>query len=761
MVELKLSFNRFVAILFLSILFPLCIYATPLLEIMLPDQTSIYELNLLGLDEIERRENSAIVVGWPHDLPGINQSGLAYRIENENIEEFYRSRLTTSTGLDELDDMGGYATVEELYQQAIEIAEAYPDIVAGPDTIGYTLENRPIWVLKISDNVNVDEDEGEIFINGCIHAREVITPLIIMNLADILTSEYETNPRITEIVNGREVWLMPVINVDGYVYNEEQSPDGGGMWRKNKRTVNEALRGVDLNRNFPTAWGLDNLGSSPSPSSEVYRGESAGSEPATQVVMAFCNAHNFSISINYHAYMNTVLMPVSYNLTSSINGEAHRRLIEQYVEPLGWQIINPKYHGNVPDWMVIDADNYIFSMLSEVGGDMDGFWPSLDRQPILIEEQEEPLLLMCEAAENPFQYLPPEPPLVYQLPDTVGVEFALSWNESTEDLNNPAEFYEVLSLENRTSVDNVELENNPTWKTIGFDRSTVEAYSGEYAYTSINRRSQVHFLVSREEYLIQQDDTLRFWTKYNLSDMEILYVQIDAGWITFALEGNITQPTGSTEFSLAHEITGLTDEWVLAEFPLASYAGYSVRFQLKHLGGLQEGNVGVAIDDISPVKTWENIEVLESGITDTTFVMNLTGVTQEGEFTFGVRAHDIHGDIGLPSNGVTTYFDPDYVDVGEAALPEEFRVGDAYPNPFNPSTTLRVSLPTVGQLTVSVHDILGRQVDFINKGNVSAGRQTVNLNGNDWASGLYFIKVDFTGSNGSHHSDIQKAMLIK
>ena len=83
---------------------------------------------------------------------------------------------------------------------------------------------------------------------------------------------------------------IPVINPDGYVYNELIEPDGGGMHRKNRRNTNcgnGTTRGVDLNRNFGYEWGADNIGSSSDPCSEVYRGDSAFSEPEAQAVRDF------------------------------------------------------------------------------------------------------------------------------------------------------------------------------------------------------------------------------------------------------------------------------------------------------------------------------------------------------------------------------------------------------------------------------------------------------------------------------------------
>jgi murein tripeptide amidase MpaA len=89
-----------------------------------------------------------------------------------------------------------------------------------------------------------------------------------------LLENYGTDPEATYLVDNREMYFVPCFNPDGYEYNRQTDPNGGGMWRKNRRN-NGGSYGVDLNRNFGYMWGYDDLGSSPIPSSETYRGPSA------------------------------------------------------------------------------------------------------------------------------------------------------------------------------------------------------------------------------------------------------------------------------------------------------------------------------------------------------------------------------------------------------------------------------------------------------------------------------------------------------
>ena len=90
------------------------------------------------------------------------------------------------------------------------------------------------------------------------------------------------------------MWFIPIVNPDGYFYNETIAPDGGGMHRKNRRSNPQnsncntgTQQGVDLNRNYGYNWGANNSGSSGNPCSAVYRGSSAFSEPETEAVSNF------------------------------------------------------------------------------------------------------------------------------------------------------------------------------------------------------------------------------------------------------------------------------------------------------------------------------------------------------------------------------------------------------------------------------------------------------------------------------------------
>lgn len=90
-------------------------------------------------------------------------------------------------------------------------------------------------------------------------------------------------------------------------------------------------------------------------------------------------------------------------------------------------------------------------------------------------------------------------------------------------------------------------------------------------------------------------------------------------------------------------------------------------------------------------------------------------------------------------------------------LPSEFNVSPAYPNPFNASTSLTVSLPEATELSVTVYDVLGREVATLASGQFSIGNHRFTFESDRLASGLYFIRVAVP----DHLNQVRKVMLVR
>ncbi len=91
------------------------------------------------------------------------------------------------------------------------------------------------------------------------------------------------------------------------------------------------------------------------------------------------------------------------------------------------------------------------------------------------------------------------------------------------------------------------------------------------------------------------------------------------------------------------------------------------------------------------------------------------------------------------------------------SLPDEYELGAAYPNPFNPSTTIRVALPEASDLAVSVFNVMGQQVAELANGRYVAGEHTLTFDASNLASGLYFVRATVPGQMNA----TQKVMLVR
>ncbi|MBN4081864.1 immune inhibitor A, partial [bacterium AH-315-C07] len=228
------------------------------------------------------------------------------------------------------------------------------------------------------------------------HAREPGSLSQLIFYMYYLLENYDSDAEVKYLVDNNELYFIPCVNPDGYVYNESTDPGGGGMWRKNRRYHGGLQYGVDLNRNYGHQWGLDNTGSSNYTDAETYRGASAFSEPEAGAVKYLCESHNFRIAMNYHTYGNLLIYPWGYtasNLTpdssSFVNFASLMTLENQYTFGTGDQTVGYITNGDADDWMYGEQNtkNKIFSMTPEVGESSSfGFWHPSSRIEGLCKE---------------------------------------------------------------------------------------------------------------------------------------------------------------------------------------------------------------------------------------------------------------------------------------------------------------------------------------------------------------------------------------
>lgn len=320
--------------------------------------------------------------------PSVKKKGNAEKSlnsRNSNCTSSSINNIVTPTNF-QLGSMGGYFTYTEMLNMLDSMMAKYPNLITAKQPISTftSIEGRPIYWLKISDNPNVDENEPRIIYTALHHAREPASLSQMIFYMYYLLENYASNPEIHALIDNTEMYFVPCVNPDGYLYNQNTNPNGGGLWRKNRRNNNDGTYGVDLNRNYGFDWAYDNTGSSPNSSSETYRGTSAFSEPETQAIKWFDEHHQFRMSINYHTFGNDLIYPWGYiaNLYTADSAVFvnHTRLMasaNNFITGTGNQTVQYVTNGDSDDWGYGEQStkSKILSMTPEVGDPNDGFWP--------------------------------------------------------------------------------------------------------------------------------------------------------------------------------------------------------------------------------------------------------------------------------------------------------------------------------------------------------------------------------------------------
>jgi len=182
-------------------------------------------------------------------------------------------------------------------------------------SIGKSTEGRDIFSLSITGGIESTLTKQWVFIQALLHAREWIATSTALYFCNYLITNYASDPNLQTLLDKLVFVVVPVANPDGYIYSWETDR----LWRKNRSNNTDGTFGVDLNRNFPSHWGLDS-GSSGATSDDDYRGPSAGSELETQVSMQLLySLPNLVAAIDLHSFSQVILRPPSWEQATDPN----------------------------------------------------------------------------------------------------------------------------------------------------------------------------------------------------------------------------------------------------------------------------------------------------------------------------------------------------------------------------------------------------------------------------------------------------------
>ena len=218
-----------------------------------------------------------------------------------------------------------YPTYVQYLEMMQGYASEYPEICS-LDTIGYSSEGRLLLALKISDQVDEDEAEAAFLYSSTMHGNEIVGYVLLLRLADTLLSGYGSDPELTALVNGLQIWINPMAN-----------PDGSFSASNNlslETAVRQNARGIDLNRDFPVAT----LGEA---------NDTAGRELETRNMMHFHSQKEFTLSANIHSGTEVVNYPWDDREARHADDDWYRFISREYADEA--MSVDPGYMWGWPE----------------------------------------------------------------------------------------------------------------------------------------------------------------------------------------------------------------------------------------------------------------------------------------------------------------------------------------------------------------------------------------------------------------------------
>jgi len=709
----------------------------------------------------------------------LREAGFALRVLIGDWAEEYARRLeldrampayspdVTAAQFFHLGSMGGFLTLEELRADLDSMRAVYPSLVAGPDSIGSSVEGRPIWSLKISARAATDEEEPRALYTALTHAREGGGMMVLLYFMWHLLEQYGVDPEITRLLESRELFFVPAVNPDGYAHNASIAPAGGGMWRKNRRLNGDGSIGVDLNRNYGYSWAYDDFGSSPQGFSDTFRGDSAFSEPELRAVRSLCVDRSFAMALNYHSYGNLLIYPWGYLDTDTGDSILYRALAGQltrvngYTYGTGGETVGYVTNGDADDWMYGDtiAKPRMISFTPEVGTGQDGFWPAPSR--ILPQAQENLAAnIIVARAAGPYLRIG-DPVRVSSHIDTLSVLLPLT-DAGMVPAEGPIQaFLSSDQLEFRAPVltvgqpgDGVLVHATPREGSIPGQLARVVvrlSYPGGSTRDTISLRAGEPRVVFEEG----AEQGLARWTVWSNGAGSFWGATGER-----AASGGYSVTDSPAKFYANNCVTTLT----VAQPVALSGTGAELRFlaQWDIETNYDVARVEVSTDGTAWIPLAGRLTATGSGSGRQALsahgydgirhewaeeVMDLDAyVGQEISLRFVLESDESYPREGIFLDDIRILtFDAPLTAAPEMTPPPAFALDQNYPNPFNPATTIPYRLPRPSRVRLVIYDLLGRELATLVDRPHEAGPFTVVFDAAALSSGVYFYRLTADG----------------
>ncbi len=236
---------------------------------------------IISIDNV--KGNTVFAYANDDELQKFISLGYSYtKLQNPSLA--FKPKMAFSK--DEMRDWDSYPTYETYVDMMYQFAEDYPSICT-VQSMGTSVDGRELLFAKISDNVQIEEDEPTFFYTAQMHGDEIVTFVTMLHLIDYLCSNYQSDPQVTNLVNNLQIWINPLSNPDGTYHGGNNT-----VWGATRYNANN----IDLNRNFPDPEDGDH------PDGNAY-------QPENIIMMNFAESHNIVMSANFHSGAEVVNYP--------------------------------------------------------------------------------------------------------------------------------------------------------------------------------------------------------------------------------------------------------------------------------------------------------------------------------------------------------------------------------------------------------------------------------------------------------------------
>jgi carboxypeptidase T len=738
------------------------------------------------------KEGIVLVLNY-YEMNILKGSGFRFDILEEDMAKYYENRKapteqemrksydilkTDNTDAYTLGTMGGFHTYAEIIKVMDTLRYFYPNLVSTKINVGTTQEARTIWGIKISDNPNVSESATEpgIYFDGIHHAREPISMEVQLYFMYWLCENYATNPEAAYLVNNREIFFVPCVNVDGYEYNRSTNPNGGGDWRKNRRN-NGGSYGVDINRNYGYGWGL-NSGSSNDPASDTYRGPSAFSEPETQGVRDFLLAKHPKVGLSIHSVAGDILNPYSY-CDTAIRYDLYSDWSSEFGPTNGYpygtvnEMLAYYSSGTTRDYMHVTGT---YAWTVEISGS--DFWPA-SSEIIPLNNLNLPMMKYISwigGAYPKMQNFTVAGKGAVSKNDTLQLKIAVrnkgisqtSKNVVVEVTTNYANATPMVTSVNYDSIQVKQIKENASNPfKFKISNSAVIGDNMQFICTVkqegiVASKDTIYITVGNIQTLFYDnaENGIGNWTRSgNGKQWDTTYMTYWKGSKCFcdSRGGNSSNSTANY-FTLNSSInlTGKSNPRIEFAAKWATEPGFDyARIQVSSNGGTNWTTMTGRYT--KTVSSQQSYSYLSYWIYEQINLNSYIGKTIKIRFYY-------YTDNGTPGDGF--YFDefrvvdynanPAGITSTSTEIPNNYALFQNYPNPFNPVTKINFDLPRNSFVKLSLFDILGREVSLLVNENLSAGKYSYELNATNLSSGAYFYKLE-TGK----FSDVKRMIVSK